>query len=160
MLIYKEELEARVRGIIGAVGSYKSWEIMDEISKSKAVDAVPVVKCKNCIWSEHAKNGFGEDGYNCICKNSPAYENFWWLEPDWFCADGERRCSGMTDTAKIDKPKPCPFCGSKAEIEHKRALLTWIVQCSNTSCPASYMLGMDYDTEKEAIEAWNRRVTI
>lgn len=54
--------------------------------------------------------------------------------------------------------KRCPFCGSKAEIEHKRVLETWIVQCSNQSCPASYMIGADYDTEGEAIEAWNRRV--
>ena len=55
--------------------------------------------------------------------------------------------------------KPCPFCGSKAEIEHKRNLLTWIVQCSNQSCPASYMIGADYETEEQAIDAWNRRAT-
>lgn len=53
--------------------------------------------------------------------------------------------------------KRCPFCGSKAEIEHKRVLETWIVQCSNQSCPASYMIGADYDTIEEAIEAWNKR---
>ena len=53
--------------------------------------------------------------------------------------------------------KPCPFCGSKAEIECKRYINTWIVQCSNQSCPASYMIGMDYDTEAEAIDVWNRR---
>lgn len=54
--------------------------------------------------------------------------------------------------------KPCPFCGNKGEIEHKRNLFTWIVQCSNNSCPASYMIGMDYDTKEEAVENWNRRV--
>ena len=54
--------------------------------------------------------------------------------------------------------KPCPFCGSTGEIEHKRVLDTWIVQCSNQECPASYMIGWDYDTAEDAIEAWNRRV--
>lgn len=53
--------------------------------------------------------------------------------------------------------KPCPFCGGKAEIEYKRNLLTWIVQCSNNSCPASYMIGADFETEEATIEAWNRR---
>ena len=56
--------------------------------------------------------------------------------------------------------KPCPFCGSEATIEHKNVLETWIVECSNTNCPASYMIGNDYDTEEEAIEAWNRRATL
>lgn len=53
--------------------------------------------------------------------------------------------------------KPCPFCGSAGEIEHKKYLNTWIVQCSNQTCFASYMIGWDYDTEEEAVEGWNRR---
>ena len=53
--------------------------------------------------------------------------------------------------------KPCPFCGSVGKVEHKKALGTWIIQCSNNQCPASYMIGWDYDTQNEAIEAWNRR---
>ena len=53
--------------------------------------------------------------------------------------------------------KRCPFCGSVGEIERKTVLNLWIVQCSNPSCPASYMIGFDYDTEEEAVEAWNRR---
>lgn len=55
--------------------------------------------------------------------------------------------------------KRCPFCGHVAEIEHKRNLETWIVQCSNQTCPASYMIGWDYETKEEAIEFWNHRVT-
>ena len=53
--------------------------------------------------------------------------------------------------------KPCPFCGSKGELHQKRSLETWIVECTKNSCPASYMIGYDYDTSEEAIEAWNRR---
>ena len=54
--------------------------------------------------------------------------------------------------------KPCPFCGSEAEMRNTRGLRTWIVECSNPSCPASYMIGNDYETKEEAIEFWNRRV--
>lgn len=53
--------------------------------------------------------------------------------------------------------KRCPFCGSKGEITYKEGLKTWIVECSNQFCMASYMIGTDFDTEEEAIEAWNRR---
>ena len=53
--------------------------------------------------------------------------------------------------------KPCPFCGSKASLHEKPAKQAWIVECTNGTCPASYMIGWDYETEKEAIEAWNRR---
>ena len=54
--------------------------------------------------------------------------------------------------------KPCPFCGSKGELHKKRNLDTFIVKCTNGLCPASYMIGNDYNTPDEAIEAWNRRV--
>lgn len=57
-----------------------------------------------------------------------------------------------------EKLKRCPFCGHVGEITYKEALGTWVVECANPSCMASYMLGMDYGTEEEAIEAWNRRI--
>lgn len=57
----------------------------------------------------------------------------------------------------MEKLKPCPFCGCPGVINYKNNLRTWIVECVNSSCPASYMLGMDFDTEEEAINAWNRR---
>ena len=53
--------------------------------------------------------------------------------------------------------RKCPFCGSKGVINYQEALDAWIVECSNVTCPASYMIGWDYDTEEEAIEFWNRR---
>ena len=54
--------------------------------------------------------------------------------------------------------KPCPFCGREGELHQKRRLGTWIVECTNNSCPASCMIGYDYDTADDAIEAWNRGV--
>lgn len=56
--------------------------------------------------------------------------------------------------------KTCPFCNSKAEIHHKFNKYTnaWVVECSNLSCPASYMIGNEFETEEEAIEEWNKRL--
>lgn len=54
--------------------------------------------------------------------------------------------------------KRCPFCGSAGKVDWDGARDVYVVECSNSSCPASYMLGADYDTEEEAIERWNRRV--
>lgn len=54
--------------------------------------------------------------------------------------------------------KPCPFCGRIGKI-HSFNDSQYRVECTNSFCQASYMIGMDFDTEDEAIEAWNRRIT-
>ena len=54
------------------------------------------------------------------------------------------------------KLKPCPFCGRRGEIRSFKGS-DYKVECTNNFCQASYMIGMDFDTEAEAIEAWNRR---
>lgn len=53
--------------------------------------------------------------------------------------------------------KPCPFCGSRGELHKKRNLDTYIVECTNDSRPASYMIGYDYECEEDAVKAWNKR---
>ena len=45
-------------------------------SATPTIDAVPVVRCKDCIK--------GERWNNCIVCKSGAHD------PNWFCADGER----------------------------------------------------------------------
>jgi Lar family restriction alleviation protein len=70
-----------------------------------------------------------------------------------------------------DKLKPCPFCGSPAELWQftlNDINFQKVVMCSNTSdenaeppeegCPM-YMSTSEFHkaTKKEAIEAWNKR---
>jgi Lar family restriction alleviation protein len=59
---------------------------------------------------------------------------------------------------KKSELKPCPFCGEEAAIIRNDIGL--FVGCFNTDCPigpatSTYVDG--YDTEAEAIEAWNTR---
>lgn len=49
---------------------------------------------------------------------------------------------------------PCPFCGGKAEICEVGDKSDFYFRCSRC-CLSNLVL---YDTEKEAIEAWNKRV--
>lgn len=48
--------------------------------------------------------------------------------------------------------KPCPFCGGKPELGSYSRFGNWIVVCSK--CEAETQI---YETEQEAIEAWNTR---
>ena len=63
-----------------------------------------------------------------------------------------------------DRPKknhygllPCPFCGSEArtvQIGGNGVPVEWYATCNSRVCGVETML---YDTEKEAINVWNRR---
>jgi hypothetical protein len=52
--------------------------------------------------------------------------------------------------------KPCPFCGSEAEIWQDEDNW-WCIGCSGSDrgCPVAFMNA--WRTEADAIEAWNRR---
>ena len=59
--------------------------ILDEITGADEVDAVPVVRCKDCDWYIEHEGG--------ICLN-PKCEKNWYgchVPPEHFCSYGERR---------------------------------------------------------------------
>lgn len=56
-------------------------KLMRMIREAPEVDAVPVVRCKDC---KHAE--FSEPGMT-YCPGIVGS----WVDDDWFCADGERR---------------------------------------------------------------------
>ena len=73
---------------IQAVADWR--EHIDAIKRVPAVDAEPIVRCRDCIFGVPTINALGED--IVICENPDRA----WLDqiaimPDWYCADGERR---------------------------------------------------------------------
>jgi len=74
---------------------FEANRIMDCIKAVKdlpAVDAAPVVRCKDCKFG---KLCIDADGHSLIQCNNPNYPTAnvetWPLELDWYCAGGERR---------------------------------------------------------------------
>lgn len=56
-------------------------DVIDLLKEQPTVDAVPVVRCKDCQWFDA-----NDDYYDSYCdKNGIS------VEEDFFCADGERR---------------------------------------------------------------------
>lgn len=56
------------------------------------------------------------------------------------------------------EPDSCPFCGELPSICEKRSprIVEYSVTCYNSNCPCMPSTG-EFNTEQEAIEAWNRR---
>lgn len=61
---------------------HKSY-IVGEINCLPSVDAVPVVRCRDCKWWDKDQT---TDGVKGFCPNTGCGE-----QPDFYCADGERR---------------------------------------------------------------------
>ena len=68
-------------------------ELMNRIADLPSIDAVPVVRCKDCI---HRPKGTGANhdlefpDYVCPCQCEDDYYS-WMPKDDWFCKDGERK---------------------------------------------------------------------
>ncbi len=75
-------IEAAIDGADDWDGGYNSEReryIREHMAKVPAVDAVPVVRCKNCKYAQH------DVMYHDIWCNGII------RQPEWFCADGKRR---------------------------------------------------------------------
>lgn len=56
-------------------------------SATPTIDAVPVVRCKDCRYGQYCTDG--ETTYQCYKWNSGEFGVL--HEQDWFCADGKRK---------------------------------------------------------------------
>ena len=69
-------------------------EIEQYLELEPTVDAVPVVRCKDC---KHGKLCFDANGQGLIQCTNPYYPasfaGTWPFDLDWYCAGGERRDS-------------------------------------------------------------------
>ena len=54
-----------------------------------------------------------------------------------------------------EKLKPCPFCGAKGNVSYN-LIHGYIPHCTNEFCMLNES-EYGFETENEAIEAWNRR---
>ena len=94
-LISKKALLSKVES------QYRYWEedydahqIIGDIEDFPTIDAVPVVRCKDCRWWD--SDGEHSYGY-CMAMKHGYFSRNWEISihrkyrDDWFCADGERR---------------------------------------------------------------------
>ena len=58
-----------------------------------------------------------------------------------------------------EKLKPCPWCGSIPKMKHEKVggHHFWSVECANDDSCTVVVATNDFETEEEAIEAWNDR---
>lgn len=72
-------------------------EIANHVKYAPTIDAVPVVRCKDCIHRpigdpcEHDVQPSKENDYRCpcLCEDDNWYS--WIPADDWFCGNGERK---------------------------------------------------------------------
>lgn len=63
---------------------YENKNIYQMIDEMPTVDAVQVVRCKDCKY-------YKVEGGQCPADNTGDRYYSWIPDPDWYCADGERR---------------------------------------------------------------------
>ena len=87
-LIDKDALKVKAEHIIGIDGSSEAWRILAEIDNAEEIDAVEVVRCRECKWCECFYHGSSNLSYRCkkLYLTAEAVDN-----GNGFCSYGERR---------------------------------------------------------------------
>jgi hypothetical protein len=91
-LIDADEFESYLINRYG--GNDTGDEIIEDLTHQPTVDAVQVVRCKDCRWWD--KKDGANYGY-CHAAKHGYFSKHWEIsiyrtyKPDFFCADGERR---------------------------------------------------------------------
>ena len=58
-----------------------------EVKRAPTVDAVAVVRCKDCIYSKK----FNDEWFQTYMPDMLWCRKYGTKKPEWYCADGERR---------------------------------------------------------------------
>ena len=67
-------------------------DAINAVEDVNAVDAAPVVRCRDCKYGKLCFDADGHGLIQCTNTNYPAANvETWPLELDWYCAGGERR---------------------------------------------------------------------
>ena len=69
----------------GTIGGYTAVVMSAEIKDAPTVDAVPVVRCRECEHGEYDDKIEDEYCYHC------RYDGFSYNEANHFCSDGKRK---------------------------------------------------------------------
>ena len=98
--------QASKRYKVGEYWELNGAEIWKVIETQPTVDAIEVVRCKDCKHRPHIEKAItryrqeievcapmvdGREDYSCMCLNPDNSYFSWMPDDDWFCADGERR---------------------------------------------------------------------
>lgn len=101
-------VDAEAKGLLMELFTYRRYTGIDEapietaidaIHKAPTVDAVQVVRCKDCIhWFPHTQCGYDEDNdeYHDYCGLLIPDDDYYAYtrKPDDYCSYGERREDG------------------------------------------------------------------
>ena len=83
------EVKARARGCGNSILNLaKAW-LWNEVNIAPTIDAVPVVRCRECKWWQ-------EDDDIGHCDNPDGLDNY--VKPEDFCSYGERKEGADNDT--------------------------------------------------------------
>lgn len=68
---------------------FANKDVWRELENAPTVDAVPVIRCKDCKYSYAMITAKSKDGQERWMRFCDKHKN-WYPKDDWFCKDGER----------------------------------------------------------------------
>lgn len=91
-LIDREKIKSTIRAMVEIPNEVRS-NVLGAISRAKAVDAVLVVRCKNCAWCHNLEDLNYCENPNAPWISAPEFDDVT-VGDDDFCSYGERKDNG------------------------------------------------------------------
>ena len=90
--------------------------------------------------------------FTIVCGKCGEMRTFGYAPMDYAVERWNIRVISNTRKSKL---KPCPFCGHAPKVKHRDK--GWYVKCMNSKCDFAPNTSKNFNSEAEAIAAWNRR---